>query len=191
VSDAGPDRDAGAAAGATPAAAPGESRVPESGGIPFAPVKPRGPLDELGAMLIAFIPGAFIVAATFFLYQDAVGRQYAAISAVCESEAGRVQEEMSRALDQRALALERLAAERAEDADAWQADAAALAGGPLQVRAVLEFDSTLALGRVVPADARFMSALDPKDDESRRIALRVATGTLGREAVVVSTAPLT
>jgi hypothetical protein len=163
---------------------------PPSPGIPFATPRPRGAADELLAMLVAFVPGALIVVATFFAYQHAADRQAAALGAVCESEAGRVQQELGRLLDARASAMERLAAVRAEGGDAWQADAAGLAAGPLQLSAVLDYDSTLALRGVVPAGMRLMSDLDPRDDAARTIALRVAAVAPGREAVTVSTAPL-
>jgi hypothetical protein len=159
-------------------------------GIPYAAPRRRGPRGELGVFLVAFVPGALIVVATFFLYEHAADRQIAAVSALCQSEAGRVQEELARVLDQRAAAMERLAAERAEGTEGWRAEAEALAAGPLELRAVLDYDSTLVLGRVLPAGARLLSALDPHDDETRRIALRVATFTPGREAVTVSTARL-
>jgi len=160
------------------------------GGIPYAPTRGRGPLGELRVFLVAFVPGALVVVATFFLYEHAADRQAAAVSALSQSEAGRVQEELARVLDLRAVAMERLAAERAEGPEGWRADAEALAAGPLELRAVLEYDSTLVLGHVLPAEARMLSALDPRDDEARRIALRVAAFTPGREAVTVSTAPL-
>lgn len=193
------DEGAGAAQGSAPAPASAPASAPATpstpaptpgGGSPLAPIRRRSPLDELASIFLAFVPGAFIVVLTFFYYQHAADRQFAAVSAACGSEAGRVQGELVAALDQRALAIERLAAERAEGTDAWAEDAAVLAAGPLQLRAVLEYDSTLALGRVIPAETRLMSALDPRDDEARRIALHAGAGSSGREAVTVSTAPL-
>ena len=139
---------------------------------------------------MVFIPGALVVVLTFALFQQAFQRQQFVLNAVCDSEAGWVREHVERGLDTRASTLERLAAERSQGGESWRETSRALTSGPLQFRAVIEYDSTLVLRGVIPEDLRLLSMLDPRDDAARGVALMAAAGAAGREAVIVPTAPL-
>jgi len=146
--------------------------------------------QALGEAWLPLFSGALIVVATYGLFQTAADRQLAVIATVCQAEAGRVQLELAHELDSRAGVMERLAAAKADAGDDWRAEADAVLEGEAQFRAIMAFDSSLAPGEARPPAARELSILDPHDDGTRVPALRVATELPGREAVVVSTAPL-
>lgn len=146
--------------------------------------------DDTRAFFVAFIPGALIIVLAFFMFQMAFERHQSLMNALCEGEAGWVEAHLGRGLDARAVMIERLAAERAEGGETWREGAVALTTGPLKFRAVIEYDSTLAYRGVTPADLRLLSTLGAGDDGVRAVALKVAAASRGREAVVVSTAPL-
>ncbi len=150
---------------------------------------PGGLLDRVSDLLVPLVPGALVMVATVLLYQHAVERQLATMAAVCESEAGWVEQRLASRLDASAAAMERLAAERAEGGEAWRADAERLTQGAL-FRGVLEFDSLRLLRGGLPSEARELSAFDPRDDEARTAELRSAMNGLGLEAATVTTPAL-
>lgn len=152
--------------------------------------EPARAKNETSTFFVAFIPGALIIVMAFFLFQLAFERHQSLLNALCAGEAGRVEEHIEHGLDARAATLERLAAKRAEGGEAWREDANALTSGPQQVRAVIEYDSTLAYRGVTPPELRLLSTLNPQDDAVRAVALKVAVTNSGREAIVVSTTPL-
>ena len=55
---------------------------------------------------------------------------------------------------------------------------------------MFELDTALVLRSVVPAEARLLSPLDPRDDASRAVALSAIAAATGPEAVAVLSAPL-
>ena len=140
---------------------------------------------EAGAFFVAFIPGALIVVLTFALFQQAFDRQQATAAALCEGEAGRAAEQLERGLDARSFRLEQLATAVAAGGEAWRADALALTTGRMPFRAVVELETTLGVRAVFPAEARWLSSLDPRDDASRAGPLNSAGAATPREAVTV------
>ena len=170
-----------------------------STGYPESDARRSDLLGALRTLGVPLIPGVLLVVGTYALWQYSAQREQAVRGAMVESEAGRIQEELARALDRRAAALAAFAASNPAASypevtvpaapDSQRAEAEFTRAG-LPFRAVLALDSTLAVTRVLPAAARLTPALDSGDDEGRTVALRVITEIPGRAPSIVSTAPL-
>jgi len=155
---------------------------------------PAGWLQDLGAGLrelwLPLLIGAALVFGTYALWHVAQTHEQAAFDALARSEAGRVEEELGRALDRDASVLERFVAEQGSWAAVTAVTDSALDRLELPFRAVLVLDPALQVLRTHPAVARTMSAANPADDDARTVALRVITEIPGHAAAMVGTIPL-
>src|SRR6185436_12369049 len=132
--------------------------------------------QDLGAGLrelwLPLLIGAALVLGTYALWHATQTHEQAAFDAIARSEAGRVEEELGRALDRDASALERFVAERGSWAAVTAVTDSALDRLDLPFRAVLVLDPALQVRSAHPAMARAMSAANPADDDARAVALR-------------------
>jgi len=155
---------------------------------------PSSWLRDVGAGLrelwLPLVIGAALVFGTYALWHVTQTREQAAFDALARSEAGRVEEELGRALDHDAAVLERFVAERGTWAAVGAVTDSALDRADLTFRAVLVLDPALQVQRTYPSMARAMSAARPDDDEARAVALRVITEIPGHVAAMVGTIPL-
>jgi len=180
----------GSDTGAAEDAGAGRERA-DAGTDALLPPQPRGLLAELRSMLLPLVPGALIVVATYFMWQDSGNKQGMLLSELSASEAGAACARIEQALDRRADAMDRIGAVRTRGDAAWHAAADSLVRADASLLAVAEYDSALAFQGVQPASARLLSVLDLRDDPTRHTALEVAVAHAGSRAVLVTTVALT
>jgi len=155
---------------------------------------PAAWLRDLGAGLrelwLPLAIGALLVFGTYALWHLTQTREQAAFDALARSEAGRVEEELGRALDRDGSVLERFVAERGSWAAVTAVSDSEVDRLELPFRAVLVLDPALQVLRAHPAMARATSAARPDEDDARTVALRVITEIPGHAAAMVGTVPL-
>lgn len=172
---AAPGTEASESAGGTDAgvAAPAAAGGSKTGG--FLP----GGLSGLGRFLrlvwIPLIPGLAAGVVAYALWYAASDRQFSTIMHAVQAQTGWLQGELLQELDVRAQAVDglarRLAAAPAPNAAAWDSLASGLLSRGYQFRAIAWMDTSLSFVRGVPTEERYLSLLDPKDDDLRRMAL--------------------
>ncbi len=128
---------------------------------------------------------------TFVLWRHARDAQDVIAGVVTESEAGRVREELARALDARAAALDGVAHAVIEQGEAhWPVLASRLLDRDPGWRSLATLDTAMALDDVRPETATLGPWLAPQDSVARIVALRAALQSAGSGAAVAATAPL-